>query len=92
MTTKPARMGCWHVDGPITPGSARVVIEGDSFGTRYLGGEEFIVFRDIDQARTEARRVLADMPQLSGYEIHQFSSTGEWYTVGAGSQLPKVAE
>ena len=59
-------------------------IEGDSFGVRFLGGADFCVFMSVESARDEARRVLAAMPALTEFEIHEYRASGEWYNVAAG--------
>ena len=81
--TTPQRTGCWNPTGWIAEFSARVQIEGDRFGTRFLGGAEFIVFRNVDEATKEAHIVLANQTEPTTFEVQEYRA-GKWYTVGAG--------
>jgi len=95
-TTNPTptfRTGCWNEDAPIRVGAARVVIEGDAFGPRYIGGDcfanlaitnKYIVF----DSPVAARPVAIDaIHQIGGgiFETQQWDGKN-WRAVAAGER------
>jgi len=82
------RIGCWNEDAPIKVGSFRLLISGDSFGPRFVGGtpwvdlattKPFIVFG----SEAEARELVPTLPAGLEVEYHRFDGEA-WRNVGAG--------
>lgn len=69
-----------------TPGSARLVIEDAIFGARFLGGEEFCVFANENEARRELGYLkAAGSGCIDEFEIHVLMSNGLWLSKAAGT-------
>lgn len=69
-----------------TAGSARIVIEDERFGTRYLGGEDFCVFPSVEAARKEIQILSSNenARAIDSWEIHVLREDGLWRTERAG--------
>lgn len=69
-----------------TPGSARVKISDARNGDRYLGQENFCVFKCQADARKEIEylRCNENAQAIDEWEIHVLRADGLWETVAAG--------
>lgn len=90
------RIGCWHEDAPVRMGAYRLlIVSGDTFGTRFVGGElgadlattkPFIVFN----GEVDARECFNALPVGLTVEFHKYDGVN-WRNVGAGVVQPNRA-
>jgi hypothetical protein len=66
------------------------VIEDESFGTRFLGGEDFCVFKSQDAARAEIDLLVVNSRVIDTWEIHVLRHDLLWETVAAGLMCKPV--